>query len=92
MIKHVKLAEFLNYCDCFLECTIFKDDLIECKCLCSNKNSQQMFDEKLKKQFFNTYKISKHDNSKFILLLQKSMYPYEWIYGWLGKIQWNTII
>ena len=25
-------------CDCFLECTNFKDDLIEYKCLCCNKN------------------------------------------------------
>ena len=50
-----------------------------------------MFDEKLKKQFFNICKISKHDNSKFILLLRKGMYPCEWIYGWLGKIQWNNV-
>ena len=31
----------------------FKDDLIEYKCLCSNKNYQQKFDEKLKERFFN---------------------------------------
>ena len=40
---------------------------MECKCLCCNKNYQQKFDEKLKAQFFNTYKFSKYDN-KFILL------------------------
>ena len=27
-------------CDCFLECTNVKDDLIEYKCLCCNKNYQ----------------------------------------------------
>ena len=27
-----------KYCDCFLEYTNFKDDLIEYKCLCCNKN------------------------------------------------------
>ena len=43
-----------KYCDFFLESTNFKDDLIECKCLCCNKNYQQKFDEKLKEQFFNT--------------------------------------
>ena len=29
-----------KYCDCFLEYMSFKDDLIECKCLCCNKNYQ----------------------------------------------------
>ena len=37
MIKNVKLTE-VN----------FKDDLIECKCLCCNKNYQQKYDGKLK--------------------------------------------
>ena len=35
-------------CDCFLEYKNFKDDLIEYKCLCCNKNYQQKFDERLK--------------------------------------------
>ena len=29
-----------KYCDCFLEYTKFKDDLIEYKCLCCNKKYQ----------------------------------------------------
>ena len=37
-----------KYCDCFLEHTSFKDDLIEYKCLCCNKNFQHKFDKKLK--------------------------------------------
>ena len=40
--------------DCFIEYTNFKDDLIEYKCLCCNKNYQKKFDEKLKERFFNT--------------------------------------
>ena len=51
---------------------------MECKCLCCNKNYQQKFDEKLKAQFFNTYKFSKYDN-KFILLQQKGDYPYQYM-------------
>ena len=35
-----------KYCNCFLECTDFKDDLIKYKCLCCNKSYQQKFDEK----------------------------------------------
>ena len=68
-----------KYCNCFLEYMNFKDDLIEYKCLCCNKNYQHKFDEKLKERFFNIYKFSNHDNNKFTLLLQKGVYPYEYI-------------
>ena len=37
-----------NYCNCFLEYTNFKDDLMEYKCLCHNKNYPQKFNEILK--------------------------------------------
>ena len=30
-----------KYCDSFLECTNFKDDLTEYKCMCCNKKYQQ---------------------------------------------------
>ena len=50
-----------KYCDCVLEYTSVKDDLIEYKWFCCNKNHQQNFDEKLKERFFNTYKFSNHD-------------------------------
>ena len=66
-----------KYYNCFLEYSNFKDDLIECKCLRCNKSCQRKFDEKLKERFFNTYKFSNHDNNKFILLLQKGVYPYK---------------
>ena len=66
-----------KHCDCFLEYTNFKDDLIEYKCLICNKNCQIKFDEKLNERFFNTFKFSNHNNNKFILLLRKGVYPYE---------------
>ena len=56
-----------KYCHCFLEYKNFKDDLIEYKYLCCDKNYQQKFDEKLKEQFFNACKFSNHDNKKLIL-------------------------
>ena len=39
-------------CNGFLEYKIFKDDLIENKCLYCNRNYRQKFDEKLKKAIF----------------------------------------
>ena len=69
-------------CDCFLEYTNFKYDLIKCKCLCCNKDYQQKFDEKFKERLLNTYKFSNHINSKYILMLQKGVYPYEHMDDW----------
>ena len=46
--------------------TNVKDNLIEYKCLCCNKNYKKKFDI-LKKRFANTYRFN-HDTSKFILL------------------------
>ena len=52
------------------------------KCLVCNKNCQTKFNETLKERFFNTYKFFNHDNNKFILLLQKGIYPYEYVDDW----------
>ena len=73
-----------KYCDCSLEYRTFKDDLIEYKCLCCNKNYLQNFDEKLKEQFLNPSTFSNHDSNWFILLLQICVYPYEYMDDW-GK-------
>ena len=50
--------------------------------MCCNKNYQHKFDEKLKERLFNIYKLSNHDNIKFILLLRKCVYPYEYMNDW----------
>ena len=50
--------------------------------MCCNKNCQQKFHEKLKEIIFNTYKFSNNDNYKFILLLRKDIYPYEYMNDW----------
>ena len=68
MIKYVKLGELnVSILTVFFGYTNFKDGLIEYKCLCCNKNYQQMFYEKLTEHIFNRYKFSNHDNNQFIL-------------------------
>ena len=68
-----------KYYDCFLEYTNFNDNLIEYICLRCNKNYQHKFDKKLKERFFNTYKFSNCENNKFNSLMQKGVYPYEYM-------------
>ena len=81
------LAERINKiqckdCDCFLEYESVKDNLIIYEFLCCNKDYSKKLDEKLKNQFKNTFKFSNNDISKFILLLRKSVYPYESMDEW----------
>ena len=66
-------------CDCFLEYEIVKDNLIKYKCLTCDKGYSNKIDEELKKQFRNTFKFSNNDINKFILLLRKRVYPYEYM-------------
>ena len=58
---------------------------MEYKYLRCNQNYQQKLDEKLKGWFFNTYNIN-----RFILLLQKGVYLYEYMDDW-EKMWWNII-
>ena len=69
-------------CKCCLEQTNVKDDLIEYKCLCCNNNYQKIFDESLKKRLANAYKFFKLNVNKFILFLQKGVYPYKYMDDW----------
>ena len=52
------------------------------KCLSFNKNYSNKVDEEIKKRFKNTFKFSNNDINKFILLLKKGVYPYNYIDEW----------
>ena len=68
-----------KYCDYFNQHVNFKHDLIEHKCLCCNTNYQHKFDEKLKERLYNAYKFFTLNNNKFLSLLRKGVYPYEYM-------------
>ena len=48
---------------------------------CNEWNSKKL-NEGLKKKFKNTFKFSNNDINKFILLLRKGFYPYEYMDDW----------
>ena len=69
-------------CDCFLEYESGKINLIKYKYLSCNKDYSNKLDEKLKKQFKNTFKYSNNDINKFILWLRKGVSPFECMDEW----------
>ena len=90
--KHERCKIKYKYCNCFLEYTNFKDNLIEYKCLCCNKNYQQEFDEGIKKRVLNTYKFSNHHSNNFMLLLRKGVNPHEYQDDWENKWLWVRVL
>ena len=67
-------------CDCLFEYGSVKVNLIKYKSC--YKGYSNKLDEKLKKQFKNTFKFSDNDISRFILLLRKGVYPHEYMDEW----------
>ena len=56
--------------------------MIKYKCFSYNKDYSNKLDKKLKKRFKKTFKFSNNDIEKFILLLRKGVYLYEYMVAW----------
>ena len=59
-----------------------KDGLLTFKCLECNKTYKKKFDEDLSKRFGGTYQFCDGDNHKICLVLQRDVYPFEYMDGW----------
>ena len=69
-------------CDCFLEYKGVKGYLIKYKCLYCNIIYSNKIDEELKKRFNNIFNFANDDINKFILMLRKGVYPYDYMDDW----------
>ena len=61
---------------------ITKDDQLIFRCFECKKNYQKDFNKDLINRFANTYEFCNKDINRFILLLRKEIYPYEYKSSW----------
>ena len=59
-----------------------KDDQLIFRCLECKKNYKKEFNKELFKRFANIYEFCNEHINKFILLLRKGVYPYEYMDSW----------
>ena len=58
------------------------DETLIFRCLNCKKNYKKEISKELIKRFASTYKFCNNDLNKFVMLLRKGVYPYEYMDGW----------
>ena len=69
-------------CKSCLDYMTTKDEQLIFRCFSCKKNYGKNFNKELIQIFANIYKFCKGDLNKFILLLRKGVYPYQYIDSW----------
>ena len=76
------------HCDKYIDCKssldymITQDDQLIFRCFECKNNYQKDFNKDLINRFANTHEFCNKDINRFILLLRKLIYPYEYIDSW----------
>ena len=71
-----------TYCKSYLDYISTEEKLLIFNCLKYSKNYKKHFNKDLIRRFANIYKFCEGDINKFILLLRKAVYPYEYMDSW----------
>ena len=66
-------------CKSYLDCMSIKNDKLIVRCFECKKYYEKQFNKELIKRFADTYEFCNKDINKFILLLKKGVYPYEYM-------------
>ena len=69
-------------CNSCLDYVKTKNEKLLLKCFKCNTYYKKKFNKDLIKKFKNTYSFYNNDLNKFILLLRKDVYPYEYMDSW----------
>ena len=69
-------------CESCLDYIKTKNEKLTLKCFNCKQNYEKDFNKELIKRFASTYEFCNGNLNKFILLLRKGVYPYEYMYNW----------